>query len=193
LQAYLESERISHLIDATHPFAAQMSSHAVQACAATGVALLAYQRPPWQAGPGDDWQTVPDLASAVAALPDTKSRIFLAIGKQHLAEFAAKPQHHYLLRLVDPAGALPLPDAEAVIARGPFTYAGDLALLQSHRISLIVAKNAGGMGARAKLDAARTLALPVILIDRPELPARAVAGDIGEVLAWLGHRADRGV
>ena len=193
LQAYLESERISHLIDATHPFAAQMSRHAVQACAATGVALLAYQRPPWQAGPGDDWQTVPDLASAVAALPDTKSRIFLAIGKQHLAEFAAKPQHHYLLRLVDPAGALPLPDAEAVIARGPFTYAGDLALLQSHRISRIVAKNAGGMGARAKLDAARTLALPVILIARPELPARAVAGDIGEVLAWLGHRADRGV
>jgi len=193
LQAYLESERISHLIDATHPFAAQMSRHAVQACAATGVALLAYQRPPWQAGPGDDWQTVPDLASAVAALPDTKSRIFLAIGKQHLADFAAKPQHHYLLRLVDPAGALPLPDAEAVVARGPFTYAGDLALLQSHRISLIVAKNAGGMGARAKLDAARTLHLPVILIDRPAVPARAVAGDIGEVLDWLGHSADRGV
>ncbi len=193
LQAYLESERITHLIDATHPFAAQMSRHAVQACAALDLPVLGFERPPWQAGPGDDWQTVPDLASAVAALPDTKSRIFLAIGKQHLAEFAAKPQHHYLLRLVDPAGALPLPDAEAVIARGPFTYAGDLALLQSHRISRIVAKNAGGMGARAKLDAARTLALPVILIDRPAVPARAVAGSIIEVLDWLGHRADRGV
>jgi len=193
LQAYLESERISHVIDATHPFAAQMSRHAVQACAATGVALLAYQRPPWQAGPGDDWQTVPDLASAVAALPDTPARIFLAIGKQHLAAFAAKPQHHYLLRLVDPAAVLPLLDSEAVIARGPFTYAGDLALLQRHRIRLIVAKNAGGAGARAKLDAARTLALPVILIDRPAVPARSVAGSISEVLEWLGHRADLGV
>lgn len=193
LQAYLESERITHLIDATHPFAAQMSRHAVQACAATGVALLAYQRPPWQAGPGDDWQTVPDLAAAVAALPDIPARIFLAIGKQHLVDFAAKPQHHYLLRLVDPAASLPLPDAVAVIARGPFSFAGDLALLQSHRISLIIAKNAGGAGARAKLDAARALALPVILIDRPTVPARSVAGSIGEVLDWLGHRADLGV
>ncbi|MDP3959550.1 MAG: cobalt-precorrin-6A reductase [Pseudorhodobacter sp.] len=193
LQAWLRVERITHLIDATHPFAAQMSTHAVHACAATGVALLAYQRPPWQAGPGDDWHMVPGLAAAVAALPDTPARIFLAIGKQHLAEFAAKPQHHYLLRLVDPVASLPLPDAEAVIARGPFTLAGDLALLKTHAISQIVARNAGGVGARAKLDAARALRLPVILIDRPAVPARSVAGSIAEVLEWLGHRADRGV
>lgn len=193
LQTYLAAAHITHVIDATHPFAAQMSRHAVTACAATGVALLAYQRPPWRPEPGDDWREVSDLAAAIAALPEAPARVFLAIGKQHLAEFAAKPQHHYLLRLVDPAGALPLPDAEAVIARGPFTLAGDLALLQRHHISQIVAKNAGGAGARAKLDAARALALPVILIDRPALPDRQVAGSIEAVLAWLGHRADLGV
>jgi len=193
LQAFLAAERITHLIDATHPFAAQMSTHAVQACAALGLPLLGFERPPWQAGPGDDWRLVPDVAAAVAALPDRPARIFLAIGKQHLADFAARPQHHYLLRLVDPAAALPLPDAEAVIARGPFTHAGDLALLRRHRIGLIVAKNAGGVGARAKLDAARDLALPVILIERPAVPARPVAGSIAEVLAWLGHPADLGV
>lgn len=193
LQAYLTAEHITHVIDATHPFAAQMSRHAVQACAALGLPLLAFQRPPWRPEAGDDWRMVPDLAAAVAALPDAPARVFLAIGKQHLDTFAAKPQHHYLLRLVDPAVALPLPDAEAVIARGPFTYAGDLDLLQRHRIGMIVAKNAGGAGARAKLDAARALALPVIVIDRPELPARAVAESIEAVLAWLGHRADLGV
>ncbi|MFZ0098870.1 MAG: precorrin-6A/cobalt-precorrin-6A reductase, partial [Gemmobacter sp.] len=89
-------------------------------------------------------------------------------------------------------GALPLPDAQAVIARGPFDLAGDLALLRDHRISHIVAKNAGGQGARAKLDAARELALPVILIDRPALPERLIFEDPDAVLRWLGH-ADLGV
>src|SRR5690606_3241802 len=102
--------------------------------------------------------------------------------------------HHYLLRLVDPPErALPLPDTEAVIARGPFTEASDLALLSDRRITHLVAKNAGGSGARAKLDAARTLGLPVILIDRPTLPARRVAAGVDEALAFIGHATDLGV
>jgi precorrin-6A/cobalt-precorrin-6A reductase len=192
LGRFLRSEGISHVVDATHPFAAEMSRNAAAACAEAGIALAALQRAPWVAGPADRWTHVPDIAGAVAALPDTPARVFLAIGKLHLAEFGARPQHHYLLRLVDPPGALPLPDAQAVIARGPFDLAGDLALLRDHRISHIVAKNAGGEGARAKLDAARELALPVILIDRPPLPERLIFQAPDAVLRWLGH-ADLGV
>ena len=191
---YLKSAAITHLIDASHPFAAEMSRHAVEACAASGVALLALERAPWIAAPGDDWTPVPDLAACLAALPPEPTRIFLAIGRQNLAAFAAQPQHPYLLRLVDaPTVALPLPLAKVVIARGPFTFAGDLDLLESHRIQLIVAKNSGGDGARAKLDAARTLALPVILIDRPAILPRPVVGTVAQVLDWLGHPAPRGV
>ena len=192
LARYLRREHISHVVDATHPFAAQMSRNALAACAETGVPLAVLERAPWQARAGDRWTHVPDMAGAVAALPEEPARVFLAIGKLHLAEFAARPQHHYLLRLVDPPGALPLPDAQAVIARGPFDLAGDLALLRDHRISHIVAKNAGGMGARAKLDAARQLGLPVILIDRPALPKRLILSEPEAVLRWL-HHADLGV
>lgn len=185
LVAYLQAERISHVIDATHPFAAQMSRHAVQACAAAGVPLVALQRPEWVAGPGDDWRPVPDVAGAVAVLPEAGARVFLAIGKLHLADFAVKPGNHYLLRLVDPPGALPLPDCAVEIARGPFDLAGDLALLRAHRIGVVVAKNAGGAGARAKLEAARALGLPVVMIARPEVPERAVLSEVAEVLRWL--------
>lgn len=182
---YLRAERISHVIDATHPFAAQMSRHAVQACAQAGVALVALQRPEWVAGPGDDWRAVPDVAGAVAALPAAGARVFLAIGKLHVADFAVKPGNHYLLRLVDPPGALPLPDCAVEIARGPFDLVGDLALLRAHGIGVVVAKNAGGAGARAKLEAARALGLPVVMIARPEVPARPVLAEVGEVLRWL--------
>lgn len=192
LVAYLQAEAISHVVDATHPFAAQMSRNAIAACDVAGVPLLGFERAAWVAGDGDDWQRVPDILGAVAALPDAPARVFLAIGKQHLADFAGKPQHHYLLRLVDAPGALPLPDATAVIARGPFDLAGDLALLREHQITHIVAKNSGGSGARAKLDAARVLGLPVVMIDRPHLPPRRVVDSVAQVMGWLGH-ADLGV
>ncbi|WP_054007255.1 cobalt-precorrin-6A reductase [Cypionkella psychrotolerans] len=188
---YLRAERIGAVIDATHPFAAQMSRNAMEACAQAGVPLLGLERKPWVAGIGDRWVHVGSMEAAVAALPDAPARVFLAIGKQNLAGFAAKP-HHYLLRLVDAPDTPPLPDCTVVLARGPFEVEGDKALLMQHNISHIVAKNAGGAGAEAKLIAARTLGLPVILIDRPALPARRMVGSVAEVMAWLPH-AERGV
>ncbi|WP_151720716.1 cobalt-precorrin-6A reductase [Gemmobacter serpentinus] len=188
---YLRVHAIGCVVDATHPFAAGMSWNAVAACAEARVPLLAYERAPWQAGPQDRWTHVADLAQAVNALPEAPARVFLAIGRQHIAAFAARPQHHYLLRLVDPPeGTLPLPDTSLVIARGPFDVAGDTALLRDHRITHVIAKNAGGAGAEAKLLAARALGLPVILIDRPAIPARPVARDLDQVLDWIeGHSA----
>lgn len=190
LVAYLEREEITHVVDATHPFAAQMSLNATQACAEVGVPLVAFERPAWQSQPGDHWTHVRDMAGAVAALPEAGARVFLAIGKQHVAAFAVKPENHYLLRLVDaPEGALSLPKATVVVARGPFDAAGDEALMRRHRITHVVAKNAGGAGAEAKLSAARSLALPVIMIDRPEGAAREVLGSVAEVMRWLDHGA----
>ena len=187
---YLRREGITHVVDATHPFAAQMSTNAVRACAEAGVGLVAFERPAWQSNPGDHWVHVADMAGAVAALPEAGARVFLAIGKQHVAEFAAKPNNHYLLRLVDaPEAPLSLPDANVVVARGPFEATGDEALMRQHKITHIVAKNAGGAGAEAKLSAARTLSLPVVMIDRPKVPARPVRGTVAEVMRWLEHGA----
>ncbi|WP_347311940.1 cobalt-precorrin-6A reductase [Defluviimonas sp. SAOS-178_SWC] len=194
LSAWLVAERITHMVDATHPFAAGMSRNAIAAAAATGLPLCGYERAAWEAGEGDDWTHVADIEAAVDALPEEPCRVFLAIGRQTISAFAAKPWHQYLLRLVDPPeGRLPLPDAEIVVARGPFTEAGDLKLLKTRRVNLIVTKNSGGDGARAKLDAARALRIPVIMIDRPVLPPRRIAREVADVMAFLGHPADLGV
>lgn len=193
LADYLRHERITHVVDATHPFAAEMSRNAVAACAATATPLIALERAPWRKAPGDRWIEVADATAAVAALPEARSSIFLAIGRQHLAPFAARPQHAYTLRFVDPPdGPLPLPDAHVIVSRGPFTLEGDIALMHARSIGHVVARNAGGDGARAKIDAARELGLPVIMIARPELPERPRVVGIEEVLAWLGHDARLG-
>ena len=193
LMDFIRADGITHVIDATHPFAAEMSRHAVEACAATGIPLLALERAPWVRVSGDRWIEVADINAAVAALPEKRARIFLAIGRQHVAPFATKPQHAYTLRFVDaPDGALPLPDAEIIVSRGPFTLEGDRELMRSRSIEFLVARNSGGAGARAKIDAARELGLPVIMIERPALPERPHVESVEEVLAWLAHDARLG-
>lgn len=195
LARYVREQKITHVIDATHPFAAQMSRNAVAACAQEGVPLIALTRPAWQPEAGDNWIHVPDIDGAVAALNQNPRRVFLAVGRMHLAAFAVNPQHFYLLRLVDPpAVPPPFPDHHVLVSRGPFTAEDDEALMQTHGIDLVVSKNAGGRGAYAKILAARRLGVPVIMIDRPALLDRPEAGSVAEVLLWIAHAGtERGV
>lgn len=191
LADFIRAQGISHVLDATHPFAAQMSRNACAACEATGTPLLALERAPWQAQPGDRWTDVASMADAASALPQAPSRVFLAVGRKQLDAFAACPQHHYLLRLVDApqAGSLPLPRHTVVLGRGPFSMADDLALLQQHGIVWLVAKNAGGSATQGKIDAARALGLPVVMVQRPALPLRPRTDSVAAVMHWLRHGA----
>lgn len=189
LAEYIRREGITHLVDATHPFAAEMSRNAVAACEATRIPLIALEREPWAKTPGDNWIEVADITCAVAVLPENPARVFLAIGRQHIEVFSTKPQHVYTLRFVDPPdGSLPFPDVDLIVSRGPFNLAGEMEMMRSRGIEWIVARNSGGTGARAKIDAARAFGLPVVMLSRPELPGRLRTERVAEVMQWLGHR-----
>jgi precorrin-6A/cobalt-precorrin-6A reductase len=198
LADYLSAERIDALIDATHPYAAIISANAARAAQSAGVPLLALRRPPWMPAAGDRWIEVADIPAAVAALGEAPRRVFLALGRKELAPFAAAPQHHYLVRSVDPVDPrLAVPHANYVTARGPFAEADERALLAAHGIEVVVAKNSGGSATYGKIAAARELGLPVIMPSRPPLPPVAALETIEDALAWLDHVrapcADRGV
>ena len=197
LTKYLRDQKIARVVDATHPFAAQMSAHAIAACAIVGVPLLALERLSWPRMAGDRWSEVDDFVAAAEALGTSSRRVFLGIGRMQLAPFASHPQHFYLVRLVDPPRApLPLFAAELIVARGPFDLAGDRVMLAHHRIDIVVARDAGGDGAFAKIEAARELGLRVVMVRRPLIPARDKVETVGEALRWLGHDelpAERGV
>jgi precorrin-6A/cobalt-precorrin-6A reductase len=189
LIAYLKSERVDVVIDATHPFAAQMKRNAAQACGATATPLCAFTRAPWVAGEGDDWIEVDNAPAAARALGDEPKRVFLAIGRQQAGAFAGQ-NHHFVLRAIDApdAGALPA-SLDLVLARGPFTVEDEIALMREKRIDIVVSKNAGGEATRAKIDAARAEKLPVVMIRRPKTPERPVFENIKDALAWIeAHR-----
>jgi precorrin-6A/cobalt-precorrin-6A reductase len=194
LVRYLSEHRVTHLVDATHPFAARMSANAVLAAERTGVAHIALTRPAWLPVAGDRWTRVADIDAAVAALDGPPQHVMLALGRMHVDVFAEQSQHDYLLRFVDVPDQPPgLPRHHLVVDRGPFDVEGDRRLMEAHGIEVVVCKNAGGMGASAKLHAARALGLPVIMIDRPALPARREVHGVADVMRWLDHGADRGV
>ena len=114
--------------------------------------------------------------------------MFLALGRKELAPFVGAPQHHYLVRSVEPVDPpLALPHAAYLTARGPFDEADERALLERNRIAVIVAKNSGGSATYGKIAAARELALPVIMLRRPTLPEVPAVSTVEEACAWLAH------
>ena len=175
LAAYLREQRIDALVDATHPFAATMTGHAVGAATATGVPLLVLRRPGWVEEPGDRWHRVPSAAAAATLLPRLGARVFLTTGRQSVAAFAAVDECWFLARSVEPPTP-PMPEhLEVLLDRGPFTVDGELRLLRDHRIDVLVSKDSGG--ADGKLAAARERRIPVVLIDRPPPPPAATTVD----------------
>jgi precorrin-6A/cobalt-precorrin-6A reductase len=179
LQAYLAAEQISLVVDATHPFAEVISQNAAKACAAIGLPLLRLTRPPWTPQEGDSWVAVADATAAAAKLPGLGQRVFLTTGHKTW----------FLVRLIDPPkDPLPLKRVDVVLARGPFDMASEIALFREHRIEVLVTKNSGGTATAAKLAAARELALPVVMIERPALPPGEGVATSEEAEAWVRER-----
>ncbi|HEX8804871.1 MAG TPA: precorrin-6A/cobalt-precorrin-6A reductase, partial [Acidimicrobiales bacterium] len=147
---------------------------------------LRVERPAWVPVPGDRWVATGDLAGAAAAVTaGGHRRVLLTTGRNELAPFAACRGTWFLVRSIEPPDRLPLPDAEVVLARGPFTVAGERGLLARHRIDAVVTKNSGGDATAAKLVAARELGLPVVVVARPPSPPGPQVGTVGEALRWV--------
>ena len=185
LAAWLAAEHIGAVIDATHPFAAAITGSAVAASARLGVPLLLLRRPGWTAGPGDDWRRVPSFAAAAVNLPG--ERVFLTVGRGAVSAFAADDRRWFLIRSVDAPGPPLPPRAHVLLARGPFSAAGELELMRRHGVDVLVTRDSGGQMTSAKLAAARRLGLPVVMVDRPAVPDAPAVATAGEALAWLGH------
>ncbi|RAY16883.1 cobalt-precorrin-6A reductase [Actinomadura craniellae] len=186
LAAWLARERVTAVIDATHPFAAGITASAAAACARLGVPLLLLRRPGWTAGPGDDWRRVPSLAAAAADLPG--ERVFLTTGRTGLGAFAADAGRWFLVRSIEPPAPPMPPRMRVLLARGPFDVEGEVALMREHAIDVLVTKDSGGAMTAAKLAAARRLRLPVVMVDRPPVPGVPAVATVEEAVAWLDQR-----
>jgi precorrin-6A/cobalt-precorrin-6A reductase len=184
LAAYLRDHHVSALVDATHPFAVQITTNALQAASVTNTPLIRLERPGWSEHPlSGGWMWVADAASACVTA-DSASRPFLTTGRQSLPDFDSWAHRDVLVRLVDPPTS-PVPQRWTVItSRGPYCYAGERQILDEYAVDALLTKDSGGSHTAAKLEAAADLGIPVIVIARPEHPPVPTVTTVAEVVAW---------
>ncbi|WP_341319080.1 cobalt-precorrin-6A reductase [Paraburkholderia sp. IMGN_8] len=183
---YIEQKRIGLVIDATHPYAAQISTNAVKASHAARVPCWALRRPGWHPQPGDDWRMVDQWSELTAVLAVFRRPLF-TLGREPLAHLDDIPPHQFwTVRCLDPHDGHAR--ARILAARGPFTLEGERALFSAEAFDVVVSKNSGGSATEAKLEVARECGLPVVMLRRPELPAadREFEGVV-ELLDALRH------
>lgn len=185
LADYLMAEKICAVIDATHPFARNISAHAVEACGKSGVPLLTLLRPAWPKQEGDAWIPVPDMATAARRLPELGRRPFITIGRMELDAFRPLSDLQALVRLIEPPPT-PLPQAwRLVLGRPPFSAKDEERLMQDHGADVLLTKASGGQATYGKIIAARKLGLPVLMVERPAASIGEQAETLDEALVWL--------
>lgn len=181
---YIGLRKIAVLVDATHPFAFQISRNALEAARLSQCPFIRLERPGWTAVDGDHWINANHIDEAVAALP-ARSRAFLALGRQHIAPFLQLIGQHYVLRMIEPPDdALDLTGHDIVLSR-PGTVDEERRFLEDRGITHIVCRNSGGSASYAKIVAARQLNIPVVMIGRPEGSDINVAPDVRSVVDFV--------
>ncbi len=166
LATYLKENQIDLLIDCTHPFAKQISTNAVAASKLANVKLEIHTRQPWQKHENDNWIEVQNLEKARDAIPK-QACVLLALGRQYIDLFKAREDVFYLVRMVDqPEQKLPLPEYKLLIGKPSSNWHEEKAVLEKNNITHIICRNSGGTGAYAKIEAARNLKIPVIIVSQ---------------------------
>lgn len=190
LRKWLRDRHIDAVVDATHPFAATITAHAAAVCGELELPYLVLARPAWD--PGDAIVVASDAHAADVVAGQRFSRIFLTTGRSGVAAFAASDAWFLIRAVTAPdSGMLPR-HHQLLLSRGPYDYDGEYSLLQEHRIDALVTKNSGGDMTRAKLDAAAALEVPVVMVDRPPLPAGVMTvGTVDEAATWVTNSQGR--
>lgn len=186
LTAYLREHRVTHVVDATHPFAAQMRRHALDAAARAGVPLVRLARPGWSGHPdAGSWHWVDTYDDARVRAEELGVRPFLTTGRQTLEHFASWTDRDVVVRVVVELDEVPS-RWTVVQDRGPYTRDGEIAVMREHAVDVLLTKDSGGGYTAAKLDAARELGVPVVVVRRPPDPeGLASVTEIEEVRRWL--------
>lgn len=183
-EAFLTDQGIRAVVDATHPYAVRITGRTAKLCAARGTPYLHVLRDPWTEEDGDEWLHVGNVDEAVEAIP-RGACVFLATGRQTLAEFAGLEGRRVICRVIDPPREpFPFDGGEYLIGRPSRHLEDEAALLSALGVDVVVTKNSGGPG-RGKLDAARSLGIAVVMIARPPMPEAERVATADEALDWI--------
>ena len=177
---WIGENNVIAIIDATHPFATQISENASAASRKCRVPCLGLRRAVWELGA--NWREFEGVETLAAALP-SGSRVLLTTGRHGIDVFAQRDDCAFWLRTIETVSAMPS-HIQAIEGRPPFSLRDELAVMTDLGITHLVTKNAGGVRP-AKLQAAEQLRLPVFSVAMPLSPHELSADSVEGALAWV--------
>ncbi len=196
LKAYLQAHAVRLLVDASHPYAVNVSRNAMTACQALKIPYIRYERD-IAAVDYDKITVVHSYEEAACVAATLGKHIFLTTGSRNLAKFVQSPalrNCELTARVLPTAEVIALCenlglDAGHIVAlQGPFSQALNVELFRKYGAEVIVTKNSGTIGGTdSKLAAARELSLPIVLLDRPPLAYPQVGYRYEEIMAFIAE------
>lgn len=178
LEKFVLDNDITHLVDATHPFAQKMSNKIAQVSNILLLPAIRFHRKAWQKTAQDNWIEVTQWPELIEKLAHHQS-LFITAGQvtQTVLDQLAAQAQHLLLRTAMPV-KITLPNNVTWIkAIGPFELEHEKQLIAQYKIDAIISKNSGGESTYAKIQAAAEVGIPVYQFKRPELLATAYQCD----------------
>ena len=144
---YLLDGRYNLLVDATHPFAENISANAETAIQRTGTMLARLERPPWKPRDGDNWIEFEMLDAAIQALPAGSRRVCSA-GRSKDATVTstrADPRRdvEFVLRSMEPLGDVPANVVAQLVAGPGNEYDDEIDLLRRYDCTCLLCRNSG--------------------------------------------------
>ena len=185
--SFVKEQNISAILDATHPFASFITERTFQVSQELGLPMMRFDRPEWKPSEGDKWTFINDESEAIKYI-SSPLNVFLATGRQNLFKFKNIRNSRLYCRQIDPPD-MPFPwlNGTFVIARPPFSEVAEKALFIELNIDVLIVKNSGGSASRTKLDAARSLEIPVLMINRPPPTPASTLRSLTEIKIWLDN------
>ena len=195
LEQYIRDEGIRLVIDATHPYAVNVSRNAARAAAQAQVPCLRYERPVSTLPNYDKLLLARDMPEAAALAVGAGKTVFLTTGSHTLPVFRAAAVSTNC-RLI--ARVLPQPDvldaclaagfspADIVAVQGPFSQELNMALFREYRADVMVTKNSGAVGGTdTKIAAAMALGMTIVVVQRPPLTVGRVFHSVADLLEYI--------
>ena len=183
---FIKQNKITHVIDASHPFSQKISLNTYNVCKSYNIPIITYTRKPWFERKNDNWIKVGDFNESADYLKGEAKNVFLAIGKKNLQVFKKYPQHCYLLRVINNQDINNLfPNQKCIAYNSKLNVEEEIKILKKYKIEVIVSKNSGGNLAYNKIIAARKLKIPVVIISRPKSLRSKKIYTLESLLEWL--------
>ncbi|MDA8441013.1 MAG: precorrin-6A reductase [Peptococcaceae bacterium] len=193
--ALLRERPIKLLVDASHPFAANVSRTAMAACREVGIPYLRYERPSSAIPDSPLIHRVYSYEDAATAVKDLDKCIFLAIGANNLHLFTAviRPNGPKIIarvlpepRVIDKCIELGLKPADIVAMQGPFGLELNMSMFRHFKSDVLITKESGQQGGTdAKIAAALACDMQVIVVERPSIDYPTVVKNWAELQECL--------